>query len=131
MSFTKKLYIWMLALLILALDIACAAVYLRSLNANMDSETRRATTEQYAAQLGLSSAENELEMGALFKGFADAYASTGARLTLTRSGDSARRVTEIIEDDDGRAIMVTGPLPERFGNLALVYQRDLEGVAQA
>lgn len=125
MRFTQKVFFVMLALMVFAMQLTTAIVYLSSYNSAAASEKARSEMEQYAVVLGLVQASDEYELGKRLSGFIDAYASTGARLELLKSENYGSRTIEYVTDESGQSIVVTSGLPTPFSQYALRYQRNL------
>lgn len=131
MNFSHKIFLLSLTLTFLALAAAIAAIDLRFWRLNLDAEQKRAETEHYSVVLGLSAARDENELALLFRGFLDAYASTGSQLQLTRSEEKIARALSITESEGEQMLTVVSTLAPPYEQYALTYQRSLSPVRQA
>lgn len=131
MRFTQKIFLAMLALMIVASYGAMLAIYVSTYASSIASERARSEMEQYAALLGISRATDQYELATILSGFIDAYASTGAQLELLTIENYGNRTIEVIEDSSGKSLVVTSGMPTPFSEYALRYRRSLNDMEVA
>lgn len=143
MRFWHKNLLAVLILFIAALDISVIMVMKKSWQLNMDSETRRAASEQMLIVNNIfenldsirarGSTLTPVLLASVAQSYGDYYLSQGIGLELRENGrlvypNTGGGQAEVQDRQDGQTIMLSMPLPAPYQDMELTYSRDISGL---
>ncbi|MBY0011750.1 sensor histidine kinase [Paenibacillus typhae] len=144
MRFWHKILLAVLALFIIALDVSVIMVMKKSWQLNMDSETRRAASEQtlianniFENLDSIRARGNTLTpvlLASVAQSYGDYYRSQGIGLELRENGrlvypsPGGGKVDGQEEQTAEQTIKLSMPLPAPYQDLELIYSRDISGL---
>ncbi|WP_342562308.1 HAMP domain-containing sensor histidine kinase [Paenibacillus sp. FSL R7-0345] len=143
MRFWHKILLAVLALFIIALDVSVIMVMKKSWQLNMDSETRRAASEQtlianniFENLDSIRARGNTLTpvlLASVAQSYGDHYHSQGIGLELRENGrliypNSGSGQADGKERQNEHIITLSMPLPAPYQDLELTYNRDISGL---